>query len=119
MPTVFLIKDQLDAIEQEYLGLIIEPQGRNTAGAVALAAITVHARYPNATMVVVPSDHGVRDDFLYAKNINEAILAMEEQDLVLLGVSSYEGREWVWLHSLGTFRRNFEKRSSFLRRSQP
>ena len=55
-----LIRTQLvDWKEELANGFIIEPEGRNTAPAIALAAIEVVARDPNGLMLVVPADHVV------------------------------------------------------------
>lgn len=49
-------------------GFLLEPEGRNTAPAIALAAIEVAARDPDGLMLVVPADHVVtgQRDFVAA-----------------------------------------------------
>ena len=55
-----LIRGQLvDWKEDLANGFLLEPEGRNTAPAIALAAIEVLARDPNGLMLVVPADHVV------------------------------------------------------------
>ena len=55
-----LIRAQLvDWKEDLANGFLLEPEGRNTAPAIALAAIEVLARDPNGLMLVVPADHVV------------------------------------------------------------
>ena len=55
-----LIRVQLvDWKEELTKGFLLEPEGRNTAPAIALAAIEVLARDPNGLMLVVPADHVV------------------------------------------------------------
>jgi mannose-1-phosphate guanylyltransferase/mannose-6-phosphate isomerase len=55
-----LIKGQLadwkDDLKDNF---VLEPEGRNTAPAIALAAIEILARDPDALMLVVPADHVV------------------------------------------------------------
>jgi mannose-1-phosphate guanylyltransferase len=41
--------------------LIVEPEGRNTAPSLVLAAARIHAENPAAVIVVLPSDHLIRD----------------------------------------------------------
>jgi len=50
--------------------LIYEPMGRNTGPAVLAAALTLHARNPEALVLVVPADHVIEGD------INTTILSM-------------------------------------------
>ena len=55
-----LIRVQLvDWKEELTKGFLLEPEGRNTAPAIALAAVEVLARDPNGLMLVVPADHVV------------------------------------------------------------
>lgn len=69
--------------------LWIEPEAKNTAPAIALAALQLMARDPQAIMVVLPSDH-----FIPAAHVEEfrsllrcaASLASEGSRLVTLGV---------------------------------
>src|SRR2546430_5567102 len=41
--------------------LLVEPEGRNTAAAIALAALHVARRAPDAVLAVLPADHGIDD----------------------------------------------------------
>ena len=55
-----LIRGQLiDWKEELTNGFLLEPEGRNTAPAIALAALEVLARDPDGLMLVVPADHVV------------------------------------------------------------
>lgn len=53
------VRRQLPGLRAERV--VVEPEGRNTAAAIALAALRVAARTPDAVMVVAPSDHVVAD----------------------------------------------------------
>ena len=57
----FLVKDQLDAVGITNPVIILEPFGRNTAAAIAIAAFEILSRESNALMIVMPSDHMIRD----------------------------------------------------------
>lgn len=52
-----LVTKQLQAIELSAGAIILEPIGRNTAPAVALAAMHVADKYENPILLVLPSDH--------------------------------------------------------------
>ncbi len=53
----FLIAEQLREIGVEPLGIFLEPMGRNTAPAAAVAALTLLKRDPDAVMLLLPADH--------------------------------------------------------------
>ncbi len=66
---------------------IIEPLAKNTAPAIALAAATFAAEDPDATMVVLPSDHLLEDGELWADCIRAAAAAAEAGYLVTIGIT--------------------------------
>lgn len=53
------VKQQLPAVPTE--NILAEPMSRNTAPCITYAAHVVKARDPDATMVVLPADHIIRD----------------------------------------------------------
>ena len=53
----FMVAEQLRQGDIRASALILEPQGRNTAPALTLAALYLVARDPEAMMVVMPADH--------------------------------------------------------------
>ena len=67
--------------------IVVEPARRNTAMAVAVAALAVSAQEPEAVMAVFPADHRIGDPAGFGKAIRQAArAAVEEQALVTLGV---------------------------------
>jgi mannose-1-phosphate guanylyltransferase len=73
----------------ETLTLLLEPKGRNTAPAVALAALwAAQVHGSDAILVVLPADHLIASDDEFRRAATEAIqLAASRQDLVLFGIS--------------------------------
>tara|TARA_B100000029_G_scaffold510463_1_gene602005 strand:- start:1046 stop:2113 length:1068 start_codon:yes stop_codon:yes gene_type:complete len=66
---------------------IIEPSPKNTAPAIALAAINVMYRDINSVMVIYPSDHMISGDTQFKNSILKGIdLAKKESVLITLGV---------------------------------
>src|SRR5882672_1916600 len=57
----FLAAEQLRAIGVTSMAQILEPGGRNTAPAVAVAALCVAESDPQGVMLVLPADHLIRD----------------------------------------------------------
>jgi mannose-1-phosphate guanylyltransferase/mannose-6-phosphate isomerase len=84
----FMSKDevaqtQLDVSTQ----FLLEPAGRNTAAAVAMAAHLVAERYgPDALMLVLPADHLVRDQDSFAEAVSRARTLAEQGKLVTFGI---------------------------------
>jgi mannose-1-phosphate guanylyltransferase len=79
-----LIKAQIPHIPFE--NIIIEPVGRNTAPCVGLAALVIEERYPDSTMVVIPSDHIVGNEQGFAKIVRTAVEIAGDKYLVTLGI---------------------------------
>ena len=57
----FIIADQLREIGAEGARIVLEPVGRNTAPAAAVAALLLEAQEPGAMMMLAPSDHVIAD----------------------------------------------------------
>ncbi len=67
--------------------ILIEPNGKNTAPCIGLAAIIIQNREPNAVMGVFPADHYIEDADAFAEFIRKGIkIADEKKALVTFGV---------------------------------
>src|ERR1051325_5390384 len=55
----FLAADQLREIGIQAAPMILEPVGRNTAPAIAVAALAARERSPDALLLILPSDHTI------------------------------------------------------------
>ena len=67
--------------------VLVEPEGRNTAAAIALAALHVQRLAPDAVMAVLPADHAIADRRLFAADLALAFTAAERTGaLVTIGV---------------------------------
>lgn len=80
------VKKQLPAAARSRV--LIEPVGRNTAAAIALAAIHVrHAARGDALLAVLPADHYIARPAPYRKIVQAALaLARERGRMVVLGI---------------------------------
>src|SRR5690606_12986143 len=63
-PVIVTGKDHLAHVEEQLAAapgasIVVEPQAKNTAAAIALAA---HRLVPDAVMLVCPSDHHIADE---------------------------------------------------------
>ena len=67
---------------------LLEPFGRNTAPAVAMAALYTQAAYgDDAAMLVLPADHLIRDQPAFAVAVETAMPFARERKLVTFGIS--------------------------------
>lgn len=89
---VVTIADQLAALRRELGDLpknnfLAEPQGKNTAPCIGLAALEVARRNPAAVMIVLPADHWVRDRAAFRRTLKAAVgLALQNNQLITIGI---------------------------------
>jgi mannose-1-phosphate guanylyltransferase/mannose-6-phosphate isomerase len=82
----FLIAEQMRDIGVEPLGIFLEPVGRNTAPAAAVAALTLLKRDPNAVMLLLPADHLIREVAEFHAAIRSGLDAVAAGYLVTFGI---------------------------------
>lgn len=82
-----MIEEQLGAVEARAQALILEPMGRNTAPAIALAAIA--AGGGGDPLLVMPSDHAIADVGAFHAAIHAAMPAVEDGWLVTFGITPH------------------------------
>lgn len=80
----FLAFDQLEEIFQTNNKYILEPVGRNTAPAIALACMALD---PNEIVLITPSDHLIKDHDAYINIIKQAEKFASENYLVTFGIT--------------------------------
>ncbi len=81
------IKLQLNQWKDDLAGnIILEPEGRNTAPAIALAALHLLHQDPHAVMVVVPADHVVKASKKFIRAVRFATELAEQDHLVTFGI---------------------------------
>jgi mannose-1-phosphate guanylyltransferase len=79
----FLALDQLEELHKRDNRYILEPIGRNTAPAIALACMALDE---DEMVLVTPSDHLIRDMDAYEKVLKQAIVLAQEESLVTFGI---------------------------------
>lgn len=82
----FAIGEQLRAVGVADPTIVLEPCGRNTAPAVAVAALLASERDPDALILVMPVDHWVRDRAAFRTAISAGIKGARYGRFVLFGV---------------------------------
>ncbi|MCR9260188.1 MAG: mannose-1-phosphate guanylyltransferase/mannose-6-phosphate isomerase [Pseudomonadaceae bacterium] len=83
----FLVAQQCREVDQQWGQLILEPEGRSSAPAIALAAWAAVAQDPDAVLLVLPSDHLVGDLELFAQSVQQAAKGARDGGLVTFGVT--------------------------------
>lgn len=78
------VEAQLAAADAGLRALILEPAGRNTAPAIALAALAADAAQP---LLVMPSDHVIADRDAFHAAIHAALPLVEDGWLVTFGIT--------------------------------
>ncbi len=82
----FMIAEQLREAGIRPRAIILEPEGRNTAAAMGLAAAFVARSQPDAVLVFLPSDHAVREGRAFAAACALAANGAESGNVMLFGV---------------------------------
>lgn len=86
----FLAAEQLRAIGMPPLSLILEPFGRNTAPAVAVAALSAQAKETDAVLLVLPADHLIKNTNGFYQAILSAVTLAKQGNLVTFGIKPNE-----------------------------
>lgn len=86
----FLVAEQLRAVNIDPLLQVLEPLGRNTAPAVAIAALAAQAKDNQAILLVLPADHLIQDIAGFHTAIQTAFALAQQDKLVTFGITPNE-----------------------------
>jgi len=82
----FLVAEQIRELDKDVEAILLEPEGRNTAPALTLAALYLSGKDPGALMVVMPADHVVPDQASFARAVEQGGELANKGYLVTFGV---------------------------------
>ena len=82
----FLVAEQLRQAGAPQAAIVLEPVGRNTAPAIAAAALQATADGGDPLLLVLPSDHVVRDADAFRAAVRAAMPAADAGALVTFGI---------------------------------
>ncbi|MAZ20492.1 mannose-1-phosphate guanylyltransferase/mannose-6-phosphate isomerase [Roseovarius sp.] len=85
-PFRFIVTEQLDALGVKPAGILIEPEGRNTAPAAAAAALFALHKDPEAMILLVPSDHAVPQPEMFRDAVKLGAKAATQGQIVTFGI---------------------------------
>lgn len=75
-----LVREQIPELKEN--NLLLEPYGRDTAPCIAYATYTLLKRNPDATMVVTPADHIIRDNDAFKEDLQAALEYSSTRDVL-------------------------------------
>ena len=82
----FMIAEQMRQIDTRPRAIVLEPVGRNTAPAIAVAALMLSRDDPDALMLVLPADHLIGDVAAFHEAIRAAAQAAQKGHLATFGI---------------------------------
>ncbi len=82
----FIVAEQMREINIKPFSILLEPFGRNTAPAIALAAMKALESQLNPILLILSSDHEIKNTEIFIKTINEAFKFAENGRLVTFGI---------------------------------
>ncbi len=82
----FLVAEQLREMEAAPEAILLEPMARNTAPAAAVASLWALERHPDALLLILPSDHIVRDEAAFTQAVEAGVAPARSGGLVTFGI---------------------------------
>ena len=82
----FLVAEQVAQLGKKPATIILEPEGRNTAPALTLAALYLVRQDPDAMMVVMPADHVMTEPQQFVAAVRQGGVNAEQGALVTFGI---------------------------------
>jgi mannose-1-phosphate guanylyltransferase/mannose-6-phosphate isomerase len=82
----FLVAEQLRCINVKPSAILLEPVGRNTAPAIALAALAALENDPDAVLLALPADHLIQKVDIFQEVINKAFSISNQELLITFGI---------------------------------
>lgn len=83
----FLVAEQLRQLDMAHGGIVLEPAGRNTAPAIALAALQALASHEDALLLVMPADHVIKDVQAFHQALEKGRAMAAQGRLVTFGIT--------------------------------
>src|SRR3569832_1209254 len=82
----FMIAEQMRQIDTAPHAIVLEPVGRNTAPAIAVAALMLSRDDPGALMLILPADHLIGDVAAFHDALRTAAQASQNGHLATFGI---------------------------------
>jgi mannose-1-phosphate guanylyltransferase len=82
----FLAAEQLRIINKKTKGIVLEPEGKNTAPAIALAALKFANNGEDPILLVLSADHLIKNNKAFHQSIKVASILAENDKLITFGI---------------------------------
>lgn len=82
----FMVAEQLRTLDVNPAAVILEPMGRNTAPAVAVAALQAMAAGEDPILLILPADHVITDGEGFQRAVERATPHAEDGRLITFGI---------------------------------
>ena len=82
----FIVAEQARQIGIDEISIILEPFGRNTAPAIAVAAIHALQLEEDPVLLVLSADHEISDEAAFRESVQQALPLAEAGNLVTFGI---------------------------------
>ncbi len=82
----FLVAEQMAQIAKPLAAIILEPEGRNTAPALTLAAIAAADGERDPVLLVMPADHRIGDEARFGELVETSCRLADEGNIVTFGI---------------------------------
>jgi len=82
----FLVSEQCKTFSNKISDIILEPVGRNTAPAIAVAAWRVFQKDPKGIVFVLASDHIIKDTAVFSERVKKAVSRAQLGSMVTFGI---------------------------------
>ena len=82
----FIAAEQMQQIGVDPLAILLEPEGRNTAPAIAVACLEALRHCPDPLVLIMPSDHVIAPIAAFESAVHHAIDAARQDRLVTFGI---------------------------------
>ena len=82
----FMVAEQLRLVNDSQGGIILEPVGRNTAPAVAVAAFEALRKRKDPLLLVLPADHVIQDPAVLRQTVEKMVPYAEQGHLLTFGI---------------------------------
>jgi len=82
----FLVAEQLRLLDRQPTAIILEPEGRNTAPALNLAAVAASSDGQDPVLLVMPADHVIRDGQGFRQAVTDGYVLARQGAVITFGI---------------------------------
>jgi len=82
----FLVAEQLRLLDRRPAAIILEPEGRNTAPALGLAAAAAVDEGQDPVLLVMPADHNIRDEHGFRQAVVDGYVLAQQGAVITFGI---------------------------------